>query len=191
MLEDIGRVRALVMGPGLGRSPTTTASVQAVLSQADVPTVLDADGINAIDSLGDLAGLAAAHPRPLVITPHEGEYGRLVGHRPRPDRMADAREVAAQAGVVVLLKGSTTVVAAPDGRVLLVTSGSSRLATAGTGDALAGIIGAFLARGLDAFEAAALAAHTHGRAAALGFVEGLVASDLPDLVATWLSEQSS
>ena len=88
---------------------------------------------------------------------------------------------------MVLLKGSTTVVAAPDGRVLLVAAGSARLATAGTGDVLSGVIGAFLARGVPAFEAAGLAAHVHGRAAALGLAEGLVASDLPDLVAGWLS----
>ena len=88
----------------------------------------------------------------------------------------------------MLLKGSTTVVAEPGGRVLVVNSGSSRLATAGTGDVLSGIIAAFLARGLPGLEAAALAAHCHGRASALGLSEGLVASDLPGLTSRWLSE---
>ena len=87
----------------------------------------------------------------------------------------------------MLLKGSTTVVAAPDGRGLFVTSGSARLATAGTGDVLSGVVGAFLARGLDPFRAAALAAHVHGRAAGRGFAEGLLAGDLPELVAAVLS----
>jgi NAD(P)H-hydrate epimerase len=87
----------------------------------------------------------------------------------------------------VLVKGSTTVVAAPDGRGFLVTSGSPRLATAGTGDVLSGVIGAFLARGVDPLRAAALAAHVHGRAAGLGFLDGLVAGDLPELVASVIS----
>jgi NAD(P)H-hydrate epimerase len=88
----------------------------------------------------------------------------------------------------VLLKGSTSVIAAPDGRVLIAASGGPRLATAGTGDVLSGVVGAFIARGVPAFEAAALAAHVHGRAAGRGFGEGLVAGDVPDLVAAWLSD---
>jgi NAD(P)H-hydrate epimerase len=111
-----------------------------------------------------------------------------VGHPPAEDRIADVGAVAQQTGAVVLLKGSPTVVANPDGRVLLASAGSARLATAGTGDVLSGVIGAFLARGLPALEAAAYAAHCHGRAAGLGPAEGLVASDLPDLMSRWLSE---
>jgi NAD(P)H-hydrate epimerase len=95
--------------------------------------------------------------------------------------------MAARSGAVVLLKGSPTVVASPDGRVLVANAGSPRLATAGTGDVLSGVIGAFMARGLPGLEAAALAAHCHGRAASLGPPEGLVASDLPELVSQWLS----
>ena len=101
--------------------------------------------------------------------------------------MAAARSLAGALGAVVLVKGSTTAVAAPDGEAFLVTSGSSRLATAGTGDVLSGVIGAFLARGVDPLRAAALAAHVHGRAAGLGFAEGLVAGDLPELVAIVIS----
>jgi NAD(P)H-hydrate epimerase len=92
----------------------------------------------------------------------------------------------------VLLKGSTTVVADPSGDVRVVMSGGPNLATAGTGDVLSGAIGAFVARGtgqLDQLEAAALAAHAHGRAAGLGPPEGLVAGDIPDLLARWLSSQ--
>jgi ADP-dependent NAD(P)H-hydrate dehydratase / NAD(P)H-hydrate epimerase len=91
----------------------------------------------------------------------------------------------------VLLNGPTTVVAAPDGRVLLSASGHPNLATAGTGDTLTAIIAAFLARGMAPLEAAALAAHTHGRAAELGHPEGLIASDLPGLVADYLSRLDS
>jgi NAD(P)H-hydrate epimerase len=112
---------------------------------------------------------------------------RLAGHPPGPDRLAAARDASARSGAIVLLKGSTTVVAAPNGKALMSASGDSRLATAGTGDVLSGIVGAFIARGVPAFEAAALAAHVHGRAARTGHAEGLVASDLPELVAAWLS----
>jgi NAD(P)H-hydrate repair Nnr-like enzyme with NAD(P)H-hydrate dehydratase domain len=117
-----------------------------------------------------------------VLTPHEGEYARLLGAPPGPDRVEAARRLAAATGAVALLKGSTTVVAAPDGRVLLSTSGDARLATAGTGDVLAGMVGALCAQGLDPLRAAAGAASLHGAAAVLGWTRGLVAGDLPDLV---------
>jgi NAD(P)H-hydrate epimerase len=128
---------------------------------------------------------------PIVLTPHEGEYAKLTGHAPAEDRIADVRDTARQTGAVVLLKGSTTVVAGPDGRVRLANAGRPSLATAGTGDTLTGIIAAFLARGVPALEAAALAAHTHGKAAGRGRREGLLASDLPDLVADYLSERGA
>ena len=127
----------------------------------------------------------------MVLTPHEGEYAAVTGHPPEEDRIADVRCTARQTGAVVLLKGPTTVVAGPDGRVLLAASGRPNLATAGTGDTLTGIIAAFLARGVAPLEAAALAAHTHGRAAGLGHPEGLIASDLPELVAGFLSGQAA
>ena len=124
-----------------------------------------------------------------VLTPHDGEFTRLAGAAPGSDRIADVRRLAARVGAVVLLKGPTTVVAGPgpDAETLLVTAGSPRLATAGTGDVLAGVIGAFVARGVAPLHAAALAAHVHGGAASLGPPEGLVAGDLADLVARWLS----
>ena len=198
VLEELSRVKALVVGPGLG--PVVGAStgpehhdlpggeVGLLVSAAGVPTVVDADGLNAIGSLEGLAAIVARRRQPTVITPHAGELTRLAGHAPGPDRLAETRDAAARSGAIVLLKGSTSVIAAPDGRALLVASGDARLATAGTGDVLSGVIGAFLARGLPAFEAAALAAHVHGRAARTGYSEGLVASDLPDLVAGWLTE---
>jgi hydroxyethylthiazole kinase-like uncharacterized protein yjeF len=158
-----------------------------VLTEADLPTVVDADGLNSLESAESLARVTRGRSAPIVITPHDGEYARLFGQPAGADRLGAVRSAAATTGAIVLLKGSTTIVAAPDGRALLSAAGSSRLATAGTGDVLSGMIGAFLARGAQPFEAAGLAAHVHGRAAGLGFSEGLVAGDLPDLVARWLS----
>ncbi len=183
--EAASRCRAVVTGPGLGRSDAVGGFLRTV---DEVPVVVDADGINSIGSVDQLGSLVAGRAAPVVVTPHDGEFARLTGGPPGPDRLAAVRKVAAASGAVVLLKGSTTVVAAPDGRAYFVTAGSSRLATAGTGDVLSGVIGAFLARGVPALEAAALAAHVHGRAAARGRAEGLVAGDLPDLVSDWLSE---
>jgi NAD(P)H-hydrate epimerase len=122
-----------------------------------------------------------------VLTPHDGEYRLLTGRLPGPDRVDDARRLAAEQAAVVLLKGPTTVVAEPGGRALLVTEGDSRLATAGTGDVLSGMIGALLAQGVGPAEAAAAGAWLHGRAARRGPDRGLVAGDLPDLVAAELA----
>ncbi|MGI8750830.1 MAG: NAD(P)H-hydrate dehydratase [Acidimicrobiales bacterium] len=199
VLDGLERFSCLVIGPGLGdtgRDPGgesgAATPVGRLLAAAPVPAVVDADGLNALGSLAAVAEVtsaraSASHDIPLVLTPHAGEFARLVGDRPGPDRLASARAAAAASGAIVLLKGSTTVVAHPDGRVLLSDAGSSRLATAGTGDVLSGVIGGLVARGLEPFVAAALGAHIHGRAAELGHAEGLVASDLPPLVSLWLS----
>lgn len=188
------RVRAVAIGPGLsgrarqpGGGTGAHTPVGRFLAETAMPAVVDADGLTALGDLDAIRTVASARRQPLVITPHEGEYAKITGHRPADDRIADVASTARQTGAVVLLKGSTTVVAAPDGRVMLATSGSSRLATAGTGDVLSGVIAAFLARGLPPLEAAALAAHVHGRAAERGRPEGLVATDLPDLVSDILS----
>ena len=115
---------------------------------------------------------------PAVLTPHDGEYERLTGQRPGADRIAATRDLAQLSNSVVLLKGPATVVAAPDGQVLVSTAGDERLATAGSGDVLAGIIGALLAQAVPPFRAAALGAFLHGRAATMGRRRGIVASDL-------------
>lgn len=185
VLEAASRCRAIVVGPGLGRSELVLAEVRRLLADSPVPLVIDAD---ALGVFADSAGLRPAKA-PLVLTPHEGEFERLSGSRPGPDRIGDVRALAARTGATVLLKGPTTVVASPDGGVLLSTSGSARLATAGSGDVLAGVIGAFLAQGLAPLDAAGLAAHVHGASASLGFERGLVAGDLPELIARWLSVQ--
>jgi ADP-dependent NAD(P)H-hydrate dehydratase / NAD(P)H-hydrate epimerase len=194
VVADAGRFGAVVVGPGLGSGALGPAGEEGAASavarlarSAPVPVVIDADGLNALGSIEALASVTQARSHPTIVTPHAGEYARLCGGPPGADRLAAVREAARRSGAVFLLKGSTTVVAEPGGEVLVVASGSSRLATAGTGDVLSGIIGAFLARGLGSLQAAAFAAHVHGRAAGLGRAEGLVATDLPDLVSTWLS----
>ena len=203
-LDSALRCRSLVVGPGLGRDPLTQEQVRVLLREVQVPTVVDADGLVALaagprsgdgtSASGSLIALrgedknGAGTNRSVVLTPHDGEFEALAGVPPGSNRIASARALAAVTGAVVLLKGPTTAVAAPDGRVLLALAGTPRLATAGTGDVLSGVIGAFIARGMPAFEAAGLAAHVHGRAASLGSREGLVAGDLAELVAVYLSE---
>ncbi len=184
-LEAAQRCAAIVVGPGLGRDPSTVSDVRRLVASAGIPLVVDADGLFA---LGRLSGSSAVQARaPVVLTPHDGEYERLMGCLPGEDRMEASRRLAADAGAIALLKGPTTAVARPTGEVLVGLTGSPRLATAGTGDVLSGMIGAFLARGVTPFEAPALAAHAHGRAADQGAAVGLVAGDLPDLVSSFLS----
>lgn len=171
------RFGAVVVGNGLGLGHDP-AEVVAVVAGGDVPVVVDGDGLTL---------LAHAAPTPplgdhVVLTPHDGEFARLAGAPPGPDRLADVRSLAARLGAVVAAKGPTTVVAHPDGRALVVTSGDARLATAGTGDVLAGMVGALCAGGVEPWLAAGMAAHLHGSAAALGWRTGFVASDLPGLV---------
>ena len=176
VLEGLHRFRAAVVGPGLGREPGTGAEVRRLARRCPVPLVVDGDGLHALGVRP--TGLAPT----TVLTPHDAEYARLAGAPPSPDRMAAARDLAATTGAVVLLKGSTTVVAEPGGTVLASTTGGPRLATAGTGDVLSGVIAALLAGGLAPIRAAAAGAAVHGWAAALGWPRGLVASDVPDLL---------
>ncbi len=176
VLDQLDRAGALVLGPGLGRGAPAEAAVHQLVSSAPVPVVVDGDGLTALG--GQAGDVLARRGAPTVLTPHDGEFARLAGHAPGDDRVAAARSLAATTGAIVLLKGPTTVIAHPDGRVRLSTSGDARLATAGTGDVLSGIVGALLARGTDAFAAAAAGAWLHGRAALEGPALGLVASDV-------------
>jgi NAD(P)H-hydrate epimerase len=187
-LEMVTRCHSLVVGPGLGRAEDTATEVRTLVAAAAVPVVVDADGLVALGSGPAVTGVVGGTTGVrCVLTPHDGEFAALAGGAPGADRIDAARSLARRSRAVVLLKGPTTVVAEPGGTALLVTAGSPRLATAGTGDVLSGAIGAFVARGLPLFEAAGLAAHVHGRAAALGPPEGLVAGDLADLLGRWLS----
>lgn len=160
-ITDAGRTQAWAVGPGLG----TGGQGQAVLEEAldrGVPLCLDADAITLLAQHAHLR--MRIHGEPVVLTPHAGEFARIAGEV-GPDRIGAARRAAADLGVTVLLKGNATVVAAPDGRVLVDPAADSWAATAGSGDVLTGMIGALLAAGLDPWWAAGCATLVHARAA--------------------------
>jgi hydroxyethylthiazole kinase-like uncharacterized protein yjeF len=158
-----GRVQAWVVGPGLGTDDTGAAALWFAL-QTNLPVIVDAD---ALTILAAHPGLVAGRQAPTVLTPHAGEFARLAGSPPGPDRVGATRTLADQLGVTVLLKGNVTVIAEPGGPIYLNRAGESWAATAGSGDVLSGIVGALLAAGLPACEAAAAAAFVHARAANL------------------------
>ena len=183
VLSDLDRFAALVIGPGLGRDEGTVTSTRRLISDAALPVVIDGDGIFAAAWSADgAAALLRPRGRPTVITPHDGEFGLLTGHRPGADRVAAARGLAADLDVVVLLKGPATVVATPRGEALVVDHGDERLATAGSGDVLSGMIAALLAAGLAPERAAAAGAWLHADAARRGPRRGLLAGDIIDLI---------
>src|SRR4051812_4209869 len=174
VVEAAKRARAVVLGPGIGRSDSVKALVRELLQTLEIPVVVDADA---------LAGLAPEPFRPPgVLTPHAGELARLLGtdsFRVEAQRLEAVRACAERFGCVTLLKGADTLVADAGGRVVVADHGTAALATAGTGDVLSGILGAFLAKGLDPAHAAALAATAHGVASQrVAHQPGLVASDL-------------
>ncbi|MGB2922307.1 MAG: NAD(P)H-hydrate dehydratase, partial [Mycobacterium sp.] len=156
-----GRVQSWVVGPGLGTDETAAAALCFAL-EADVPVLVDADGLTMLAAHPELVANRRA---PTVLTPHAGEFARLAGSPPGQDRVADTRRLADRLGVTVLLKGNVTVIAEPGGPAYLNVAGQSWAATAGSGDVLSGIIGALLAAGLPPGEAAAAAAYVHARAA--------------------------
>ena len=183
VLGSLDRFQSLVIGPGLGRAESTITSVRDVLRQAPLPAVVDGDGLFALAWSGDGSErLLRDRHAPTVLTPHDGEFALLTGAKPALDRLTAVRRLAFDLGVVVLLKGPATVIAEPGGRTLVVNSGDDRLATAGTGDVLAGVVGALLAQGLEPFEAAAAGAWIHGSAGQLGPRRGLIAGDLLALI---------
>jgi len=175
---------AVVLGPGLGQAAGTRAFVREFTRRCAAPLVLDADGLNAFDA----GGAAAELPRrdhATVLTPHPGEMARLVGAGAgavQARRLDAARALAARCGAVVVLKGQRTIVADSDGLAAVNPTGNPGMATGGTGDVLAGITGALLARGCDAWTAATAATYVHGLAgdyaAARMGEEALLAGDL-------------
>ncbi|MBY0227796.1 MAG: NAD(P)H-hydrate dehydratase [Gemmataceae bacterium] len=170
--ELAAQASAIVAGPGLGQSEEVRRLVRDLCATGETPLLLDADALNV---LGD----SAWGSRPAVVTPHPGEFKRLLG-RELADREEDAAQFASERRCVVLLKGAGTVVT--DGARLYVNgTGNPGMATGGTGDVLAGLIGALLAQGMPAFEAAVLGAHLHGLAgdiAAEHLGHRLIATDL-------------
>jgi NAD(P)H-hydrate epimerase len=175
---------AVVLGPGVGRSAATAGFIRALCANKNLPPLLlDADGLNAFEGGAKFLKKTRAKK---VLTPHPKEAGRLLGmtvKEVQADRISAAGELAKITGAVVLLKGATTIIASPDGRIYLNPTGSPALATAGTGDVLSGMIGALLANGLDVLDAAVLGAYVHGLAGEAaarkrGGPIGAIASDL-------------
>ena len=153
------RVRSLLIGPGAGVSDDLMNDVAALLLRK-IPVVLDADALTAFSAKPEML-LVVLHTQ-AVLTPHEGEFARLFPDISLNDRAKAALDAAKRAGAVVLLKGAKTLIAAPDGRIAINHHASPWLATAGSGDVLAGLICGLLAQGNEAFEAAAIACWLHG-----------------------------
>ena len=175
VLKDLERFAALLIGPGLGTDSDTIAATAELIERSPIPTIVDADGLTAV----------ATHPTCLrnsasraVLTPHDGEFEKLTGSPPTADRCAAVRGAAKNSAV--LLKGPTTLVSDTNGDLIFVRNANQRLATAGTGDVLTGIIGAII-RNTPVHLAAAAAAHWHGQAAQLAQPD-MTASDLPLLL---------
>lgn len=174
--DDLARFKSVLVGPGLGRHPSTVQAVRDLVAKVQLPLVVDGDGLSALGP--DAPTLLTHRTAPTVLTPHDGEYRMLTGTAPDADRFAAARSLAAAAGAIVLLKGPTTVVVHPSGDALAVTSGDARLATAGTGDVLAGLICGLLSTDTEPMHATAAAAWLHGKAATACPLAGTKASDL-------------
>jgi hydroxyethylthiazole kinase-like uncharacterized protein yjeF len=158
-----GRVQAWVVGPGLGTDDIGASALWFALD-TNLPVIVDADGLTILAAHPDLV---VNRDAPTVLTPHAGEFARLAGNPPGDDRVGACRKLAEAFGATVLLKGNVTIIADPGSPVYLNPAGQSWAATAGSGDVLSGMIGALLASGLPAVEAAAAAAFVHARAAAL------------------------
>ena len=186
VLERASRSDALILGPGLGREPGAVELARTLAARVELPLLLDADGLNAhAERLESLAG----RPAGTVLTPHAGELGRLLGRASsevEAHRLGCTRAAAAMAGATVVLKGDDSIVAAPDGRVGVSRGGSSALATAGTGDVLSGVIGAYLGKGMEPFTAACAGVFVHARAGRLAAqeigAEGVIARDVIELL---------
>jgi hydroxyethylthiazole kinase-like uncharacterized protein yjeF len=185
------RISAILAGPALGLDPRAQDLVRAVIA-SDRPSVLDADALTALAGFSDGgARLLRVRNGEMVLTPHEGEFQRLFGQEVsvagERSKLERARKAAALSGVVVVYKGPDTVIAAPDGGAAINATGSVALATAGSGDVLAGLIAGLLAQGMPAFEASCAAVWLHGLAGErLG--TGLIADDLPEAIPALLRD---
>ncbi|MGE5460055.1 MAG: NAD(P)H-hydrate dehydratase [Solirubrobacterales bacterium] len=191
LAERLAAADALALGPGMTTDPATAGWIRETVAQAPIPTVLDADGLNAF---AGRASELASRRADLVLTPHAGEFARLAGGTARDveaDRVGHVRKLAAETQATVLLKGTRTLVGTPDGQVRVNPTGGSYLATGGTGDVLTGAIAGLLARGLPSVDAASVGAFLHGRAGALAAAragEGTTAGDVLEHLAEAVRE---
>jgi hydroxyethylthiazole kinase-like uncharacterized protein yjeF len=193
--ESLERADVLAIGPGLSRAPVTSAAVRELVSRSTGPILLDADGIAAFkDSVVELRSANA----PVLMTPHPGEFGELVGRSPEEvdaDRIDAAGGFAREFGLTLLLKGRPTAIGLPDGTVYLNPTGNTGLATGGSGDVLTGLIAGFVAGGATLEDAAILGAYVHGWAAEIyarnRAERSLTPSDLIELLPTVLREVES
>ena len=195
VMEEADAAAAVVLGPGIGRQDGTRDLVRQIAKRIEAPLVLDADGLNAH---AEKLKLLAAREGPVVLTPHEGELGRLLGvssEEIKARRLERAREAARISNGIVLLKGDDTIVT--DGeRVAISRGGTGALATAGTGDVLSGMIGALIARGMDPFAGACAAVLAHSRAGAaaarmVGIPESVIATDVVEAIPEGLDPEAA
>jgi len=182
ILDNMGRMDVIAAGPGLGTSKGIKEIVNKIICESTVKLVLDADALNA---LSDNTGILKNSRTDIVITPHPGEMSRLSGistDEIQKDRLGTARRFAAEYGVIVVLKGSRTVVALPDGKAFINPVGNSGMATAGAGDVLTGIIAGLIAQGASASDAAVAGVYLHGLAGDIAASEtgmySMIAGDL-------------
>lgn len=187
MLLTNARCKALLIGPGMVPSAGTRATVTAALDSA-LPCVLDAGALTSF--VKDPPALFSRLHASCVLTPHEGEYATLFQNCTCSSRLERARIAAKLTGAVVLLKGSDTVIAAPDKQAVINTNAPPTLATAGAGDVLTGLISGLMAQGMDSFTAACASSWLQG-ASATCVGPGLVAEDLPEALPDVLATLTS
>jgi NAD(P)H-hydrate epimerase len=179
----------LALGPGLGQGEGAVAAIRRIVAEADLPLVLDADGLNAFAGRAGELARRKAPKAPTVLTPHPGELGRLLGIATREvqaDRLAVARRAAAETGAIIVLKGSRTLIAGPEGQVWVNPTGNPGMATGGSGDVLTGLAAGLIAQreayGLEVVDAVLLAVYLHGLAGDLALASrgenALAAGDL-------------